>query len=726
MGPPQSADTQAVPIGNRDRAETLAAAKQRANDLRPPLLHPLFVPVTTLPGVGPAVAAALGRLLGRPDPRTIELAAHLPSGGIDPTPRARLIDADEGEMVTLRVEIERHEEPPRGGRAPHRVHARLGDEPIELVFFGSRGPQLTARYPVGKPVLLHGRLARFGGRWQIAHPEPIEGDLSGLGAIPLYPLVQGLGQRRLRRLLDGLLGQIPELPEWLPDALLGQRGWPSWAAAARLVHRPEALAGLAPEAPARRRLACDELLASQLALGLMRRAREGRPGRALRGDKRLSAKLAAALPFDLTSCQRTAITEISADLAASGPMLRLLQGDVGSGKTLVATMALLQAIEAGTQAAVMAPTEVLARQHAITLERLLGPLDIGVVLLVGRDSAARRRAALADLAHGRADIAVGTHALLEEGVEFRDLGLVVIDEQHRFGVGQRLDLVVKGRGVDVLVMTATPIPRSLVLAAYGDLPVSQLRTKPPGRQPIVTRVVPSGRLDEVLEAIGRALDRGERIYWICPAIDGDETNPVAAVVDRHRLLTERFGTIVGLAHGRLPGPAKAAALEAFAAGDTRLLVATTVVEVGVDVTEASIMVIEHAERYGLAQLHQLRGRVGRGERPSSCLLLYQSPLGRAASARLAIVRRSEDGFRIAEEDLRLRGPGEVLGLRQSGLPAFRFADLAHHADLLSVARELAERALTRDPGLGAPESERLRLLLHLFERHDAVRLLAAG
>jgi ATP-dependent DNA helicase RecG len=362
----------------------------------------------------------------------------------------------------------------------------------------------------------------------------------------------------------------------------------------------------------------------------------------------------------------------------------------------------------------------------VTLQRVLEPLGLGVTLLTGRESAARRRAALAALASGETGIAVGTHALLEEGVSFRDLGLVVIDEQHRFGVGQRLDLVVKGRAVDVLLMTATPIPRSLVLAAYGDLASSQLLTRPPGRKPIVTRAVPNERIDEVLAATERALRREERIYWICPVVEGGEAAMGMAAIERYRLLAERFGSLVGLVHGRLAGPAKAAALDSFAAGATRLLVATTVVEVGVDVPEASIMVIEHAERFGLAQLHQLRGRVGRGARASSCLLLYEPPLNEAARARLGILRRTEDGFRIAEEDLRLRGPGEVLGMRQSGLPAFRFADLAQHADLLPVARALAERALAADPGLRGPESEPLRVLLHLFERHDAVRLLSAG
>jgi ATP-dependent DNA helicase RecG len=374
----------------------------------------------------------------------------------------------------------------------------------------------------------------------------------------------------------------------------------------------------------------------------------------------------------------------------------------------------------------MAPTEVLAQQHAATLARLTAPLGLEVDLLTGREPAARRRRTLERLADGSAGLVVGTHALFQEGVAFRDLGLVVIDEQHRFGVGQRLDLVVKGHAVDVLLMTATPIPRSLVLAAYGDLSTSKLASKPPGRKPITTRAVPNERIEEVLDATARALSRGERIYWICPVVEGGETDAAMAAVERHRLLCERFGRIVGLVHGRLASREKEAALAAFAAGGTRLLVATTVVEVGVDVPEASIIVIEHAERFGLAQLHQLRGRVGRGERPSACLLLYEPPLSQAARARLAIIRETEDGFRIAEEDLQLRGPGEILGLRQSGLPSFRFADLGAHGGLLVAARAAAERALGTDPGIAEERSAGLRVLLHLFERQDAVRLLAAG
>jgi ATP-dependent DNA helicase RecG len=607
------------------------------------------------------------------------------------------------------------------------VLARVDGRPLELVFFRARGDYLAVRFPPGTTALVHGQLGRFGDRWQMVHPEPIDPRQAEGGLLPVYPLVQGLGQGRLRRILRGALERAPTLPEWLQPSVVRRNRWPGWLEAIRAVHRPATVEAIERSAPARRRLAFDELLARQLALALTRASRARLPGRALAADGHLAARLAASLPFPLTGCQSRAIAEIQGELARSAPMLRLLQGDVGSGKTVVALAAMLQAVEAEAQAALMAPTEVLAQQHAATFRRLLEPLGLGADLLTGKEPAARRRRALERLADGSAKIVVGTHALFQEGVAFRDLGLVVIDEQHRFGVGQRLDLVAKARAVDVLLMTATPIPRSLVLAAYGDLATSRLDEKPPGRKPITTRAVPNERVKEVLEATGRALARDERIYWICPVIEGGEDDATMAAVERHRLLAERFGGAgIGLVHSRLASADKEAALASFARGDTRLLVATTVVEVGVDVPEASIIVVEHAERFGLAQLHQLRGRVGRGERPSACLLLYEPPLNAAARARLAILRETEDGFRIAEEDLRLRGPGEVLGVRQSGLPSFRFVDLAAHRDLLAAARAEAKRVLRSDPILSGERGKALRVLLHLFERHDAVRLLAAG
>jgi ATP-dependent DNA helicase RecG len=718
--PAPAARTRALP-------ETPPPAKPRpgaAVELRPAVLDLLFAGVASLPGVGPATAAAAARLL-RPPPRCLDLLGHLPCGTIDPAPRARLTPADEGNMVTVLAEIEGHRAAPPGGRVPHRVLARVDGRPLHLVFFRARGDYLAARFPPGATALVHGQLGRFGDRWQIVHPEPIDARQAEGGLLPVYPTVQGLGQGRLRRILRGALERAPALPEWLAASVLQRNHWPGWLEAVRAVHRPATAETIEPSSPARRRLAFDELLARQLALALNRASRRRLPGRALAAEGRLAARLAASLPFPLTACQSRAIAEIQGELAGGAPMRRLLQGDVGSGKTVVALAAMLQAVEAGTQAALMAPTEVLAQQHAATFRRLLEPLGLGADLLTGKEPAARRRRALERLANGSATIVVGTHALFQEGVAFRDLGLVVIDEQHRFGVGQRLDLVAKARAVDVLLMTATPIPRSLVLAVYGDLATSRLDEKPPGRKPITTRAVPNERVEEVLEATGRALARDERIYWICPVIEGDDDATMAAV-ERHRLLAERFGAGIGLVHGRLASADKEAALASFARGDTRLLVATTVVEVGVDVPEASIIVVEHAERFGLAQLHQLRGRVGRGERPSACLLLYEPPLNAAARARLAILRETEDGFRIAEEDLRLRGPGEVLGVRQSGLPNFRFVDLTAHRDLLAAARAEAKRVLRADPTLSGERGTALRVLLHLFERHDAVRLLAAG
>jgi ATP-dependent DNA helicase RecG len=533
----------------------------------------------------------------------------------------------------------------------------------------------------------------------------------------------------LGRLATQALDALPDLPEWQDPAWLQARGWPGFATALGELHRPASAAAATVDQPARRRLAFDELLANQLALALVRRQATGQPGRALAGDGRHGAALLAALPFRLTAGQQRVLGEIRADLASPARMLRLLQGDVGSGKTLVALLAMLSAVEAGAQAAIMAPTEVLARQHQATLTRLLAPCGLFPTLLTGRERGVQRRRLLAAVAAGRAQLVVGTHALFQDDVAFADLALAVIDEQHRFGVHQRLGLATKGPQTDLLVMTATPIPRTLVLALYGDMAVSELRDKPPGRQSIRTKALALGRLEHILARVAAALERGERLYWVCPLIGGAEAaeDPdQAAAEQRYQALEARFGPVVGLVHGRMPAAEKDRVMAAFAAGRVRLLVATTVIEVGVDVPEATVMVIERAERFGLAQLHQLRGRVGRGALPSSCLLLYGAGLGATARARLEVMRATEDGFRIAEEDLRLRGPGEVLGARQSGLPALRIADLALHVDLLAPVRDDVRLCLARDPALRSPRGEALRLLLRLFERDAAIAYLGSG
>ncbi|MGH7091733.1 MAG: ATP-dependent DNA helicase RecG, partial [Stellaceae bacterium] len=526
--------------------------------------------------------------------------------------------------------------------------------------------------------------------------------------------------------IDAALERAPGLPEWIDPAYVARQGWTSWRATLAAAHAPVEDADLSPQSPARRRLAFDELLANQLAIALVRAQRKHLPGRALKSAGRLRQSVVSALPFSLTQGQRRAVDEILADLGAPQRMNRLLQGDVGSGKTVVALFAMLEAVESGTQAALMAPTELLARQHFATLTELAGASGVEIALLTGREKGRLRDRLLARLAEGEIGIVVGTHAIVEPEVAFKDLALAVIDEQHRFGVEQRVALAAKGRVVDQLVMTATPIPRSLMLTQYGDLDVSLLHEKPAGRRPITTRTVPLERLEEVLGAVRRAFARRTKIYWICPLVEESEAVDLAAATERHARLKELFGERVGLVHGRMKGAERDAQMLAFAEGGTDLLVATTVVELGVDVPEATVMVVEHAERFGLAQLHQLRGRIGRGAEASACLLVYAAPLGETARGRLRILRESNDGFRIAEEDLRLRGAGELLGTRQSGLPELRLADALLHGELLEAARDDARLILDRDPDLAGPRGAALRVLLYLFARDAAVRFLRSG
>ncbi len=693
--------------------------------MRPEALFPIFKPVTALAGIGPKLAQAVETLVG---PKIVNLLWHLPSGIVDRRHSPAIALARAGEIATLTVTVERHRKPPNA-RLPYKVVCSDATGRMTLVFFHAHEDYLTKTLPVGETRVISGRIDLFDGEVQMAHPDHI-GTLEDLDRIravePVYPLTAGLSPKVLHKAIRGALDAAPELPEWIEPGWLARNDWRPWRECLHVAHAPADDADLSPTTPVRMRLAYDELLANQLALAIVRASLRRLKGRAIAGDGRLRAKALAALPFALTGSQESAVRDILADMATETRMLRLLQGDVGSGKTVVALLAMLNAVETGSQAAFMAPTEILARQHLATLTPLAQAAGVRAAELTGRERGQARDDARAGLASGEIAIAIGTHALFQEEVAFADLGLAVIDEQHRFGVHQRLTLAAKGRAVDMLVMTATPIPRTLMLTAYGDMDVSRLTEKPAGRKPIDTRAVPTERIGDVIDAVGRALKDGARVYWVCPLVEESEVVDLAAAEDRFRHLNQIFGERVGLVHGRLKGAAKDKAMADFAEGRTTVLVATTVIEVGVDVPEATVMVVEHAERFGLAQLHQLRGRVGRGSRPSTCILLYASPLTETARARLSILRETDDGFRIAEEDLRLRGAGELLGTRQSGLPAFRLADLAVHGELLAAARDDAKLALALDPDLEGPRGRALRTLLYLFERDEGVRLLRSG
>ena len=679
-------------------------------------LTPLFSPLTTLKGVGPAIAGLIAKAAG--GDRVLDLLFHLPESYIDRRQRPTIAQAQPNRIVTLAVRVVRIE-PPANQRQPWRVVVTDGSGTADLVFFKfSRERQM----PVGAQLLVSGKLEVFAGRRTISHPEHVvpagRPDLMPL-IEPVWPLTAGLWSRQVSAAMAQALCRLPSPPEWHDSALLRREKWPPFGEALRAVQAPAQL----PGRECRLRLAYDELLADQVALAVVRGRLRARLGRSLAGDGTLRAKALSRFGYQPTRSQTRALAEIDADLSSDRRMLRLLQGDVGSGKTLVALLAMLRAVEAGKQAALMAPTEVLAKQHHRTLSRL-SPAP--VALLTGGVKGRARAQLLRGLKDGSVPLIVGTHALFQESVEYHDLALAVIDEQHRFGVDQRLLLGGKGELTDVLVMTATPIPRTLLLTQWGEMDVSRLTEKPPGRQSVRTSLHSLGTLPELLDAVARKLDDGAQAYWVCPLVAESEAVDLAAAEARFAVLRERFGNVVGLAHGRQDAAVRDDMLAKFARGDCRLLVATTVVEVGVDVPQATVMVIEHAERFGLAQLHQLRGRVGRGAAESFCLLLHEDWVNDAAKRRLTLLRDTDDGFLIADEDFRLRGGGDILGTKQSGLPGFRLADPIEHEKLLYMASRDAALLLQKDPKLTSERGRAIRVLLRLFERASAMRTLAAG
>ncbi|MCG6903073.1 MAG: ATP-dependent DNA helicase RecG [Rhodobacter sp.] len=693
---------------------------------RPEILFPLFAGLETLDGVGPKTAKTFAAL-DIEKPR--DLLFTLPYSGVDRHRRSTIQGVDLPAVLTVEVTVGRHLPPARKGR-PYRVEVRDAQTTFQLVFFHARDDWLKKQLPTGQTRIVSGRVELFDGIGQMPHPDhilpPEEADDIPLFE-PVYPLTAGLTQKTLAKAAAAAIGLLPEIDEWIDPALRAREGWPVWATAVRTAHNPLSADELAITAPARQRLAYDELMAHQLTLALARAAVRRGKGLASVGTGRMQSKVLKSLPYHPTGAQERAIREISDDMAQPVRMNRLLQGDVGAGKTLVALMALLVAVEAGGQGVMMAPTEILARQHLQGLRPLAEAAGVVLEILTGRDKGTERAAKLKALKSGDIHILVGTHAVFQADVEFKDLRLAVVDEQHRFGVAQRMELGAKGHAADMLVMTATPIPRSLSLAQYGDMDVSVLDEKPPGRLPITTALVSTGRIDEVVDHLRKAVAEGRQAYWVCPLVEESEAVDMTAAEERFKQLRASLGEgIVGLVHGQMPPAQKDAAMADFAAGTTRVLVSTTVIEVGVDVPNASIMVIERAESFGLAQLHQLRGRVGRGDAASTCLLMYQPPLSESGRRRLETLRETEDGFRIAEEDLAMRGAGDLIGTAQSGLPRFRIADLERQAALMALAQSDARKLLTDDPSLESARGKAARVLLWLMEQDKAIRLISVG
>lgn len=692
----------------------------------PSILLPLRAPLQTLPHVGPKTAERLTKFLGS---RIWDLCWHFPDRLETRTYFATLREASLNQLITLPITVVAHY-PPERRTGPYKILCKDSNEALlTLLFFHARAPYLQQMLPIDQQRLVSGLLENKGMGLQMAHPDHI-GFLDTrdkwTGVLPLYGLTAGLYQKSFQDIMDAVLKMTPHLPEWIPLPLMEQFGWKNWRDSLREAHQPKTPADLGPSSVSRQRLAFDELLAHQLSMGLLRRHHTRQKGLSLQKTGVLEGLINKNIPFSLTNNQEEVLKDIGTDMHSESRMLRLLQGDVGSGKTIVALKAMVHAVEAGVQAALLAPTELLARQHYQMFQDFTRGSGLNIGLFLGHLTSKEKKELQHNLEIGHLHMAIGTHALLEDPITFNNLGFVVIDEQHRFGVGQRLKLMEKGTTPDVLVMTATPIPRSLSLTTYGELSLSLLKEKPSNRLPIQTTLISLARIQEVHEALQRVMEKGEKVYWVCPLIEESETLDLGHATARFEILQKLFGGAVGWVHGRMGPEEKESVLTAFKTGGIKILVSTTVVEVGVHVGDATVMVVEHAERFGLAQLHQLRGRVGRGDKPSSCLLLYDPKLNPIAKQRLKIMRETEDGFYIAEKDLRLRGSGELLGTKQSGLPNFHVASILDHEDLLVLAAQEANRILKEDPTLSSPVHKPLRILLHLFQQEKAVAYLGAG
>ena len=693
--------------------------------MRPFILDPLFQSIQRVHGIGPRFAKALEKLAG---PCVLDLLFHWPISAVDRRSIRKIDHLEAGSVATIVGKVTGTTFAQYPGR-PSKVTISDDTGSVTLTFFKNPGGYLQKNFPLGREIAISGRIELYNGVPQMAHPDKIT-DAESVADIallePIYPLTQGVSNAILTKAEQACLNKLPKLPEWLDKDLVAREKWPTWDVALDLIHHPKEIEALSPQYDARRRCAYDEVLAHQLALGLIRQQQKEQKHAPIIPNKEVVQAAIANLPFTLTQGQQDVLADISADLKQPFQMCRLLQGDVGSGKTILAFIAAIQVISAGKQAVLMAPTEILARQHLHSLQALADKNNIRIALLTAREKGKAREKILAELVEGKIDLLIGTHAVIQDPVHFKDLGLAIIDEQHRFGVGQRLALSAKGDAVNLLVMTATPIPRTLSLTTYGDMENSVLREKPPGRKPIDTRVMPHDKIPDIVGGLKNKIANGDRIYWVCPLVEESELIDLSAAEDRHAALLQHFPGKVGLIHGRMKGDEKDSVMAQFINGELDILVATTVIEVGVNVPEATVMIIEHSERFGLSQLHQLRGRVGRGEKEGTCLLLYESPLGKIAKQRLETLRRTEDGFEIAEMDLTLRGPGDILGTKQSGEIGFRLTDLTAHQDLLDAAHQEVKLILQKDPDLTSERGKALRILLYLFERDQADKFLAAG